>query len=394
MPTRKWPRRESSIDLRIQCLPPMALRIGAGIWRRTGWLLGLEDVKEWEGSQKWAVGFENRHTRTSSQIMDAKPVCYEPGRPIPEIFHGVPSFMGLPIIRGKNEISDYDIAVMGAPWEGVVTWGSFSGCELATKSIRNVSIRYSGYLPEMDFDIFDYLRVGDYGDAATHPGHIEESLASIQEKAREVIAEGAIPITFGGDHSVAIPLVKALAECTDGNVGIIHLDAHMDNLDRYEGEAFSRCSPLHRIYEIENVNPKNVVHMGIRGPRNSPKQVAAAREIGATIITAFEMRLQGMEHSIERALEVATSSTQACYVTVCSDVLDVAHNPGGPPDPNGLTSFELSLILHKIACAGIDGFDFVEVSPLSDINNVSSHTAVWMSLYVMSGIVKNRFDPS
>jgi len=79
-------------------------------------------------------------------------------------------------------------------------------------------------------------------------------------------------------------------------------------------------------------------------------------------------------------------------VLVCSDVLDVAYNPGGAVDLNGLTSFELSLILHQLACAGIDGFDIVEISPLSDLNDVSSHTAVWMSLYVMSGIVKDKFN--
>ena len=209
--------------------------------------------------------------------MNEKPVCYEPGREIPEIFHGVPSFMGLPVIHEKGEISDYDIVVMGAPWEGVVTWGSFSGCELATKSIRSASIRYAGFLPEMGFDIFDYLKAGDYGDSPTNPGHIEKTLANIQEKASDIYDEGAIPIIFGGDHSISIPVVRALAAKTDGNVGIVHLDAHMDNMDRYGDEIYARCSPLHRIYEVENVNPKNIIHMGIRGPRNNPKQIAAAK---------------------------------------------------------------------------------------------------------------------
>jgi agmatinase len=324
--------------------------------------------------------------------MNEKPVCYEPGREIPEIFHGVPSFMGLPVIHEKGEISDYDIVVMGAPWEGVVTWGSFSGCELATKSIRSVSIRYSGYMPEMGFDIFDYLKAGDYGDSPTNPGHIEKTLANIQEKAGHVYDEGAIPIVLGGDHSISIPVVRALAAKTDGNVGIVHLDAHMDNMDRYGDEIYARCSPLHRIYEIENVDPKNIIHMGIRGPRNNPKQTAAAKEKGATILTSFEIKLNGIEYAVNRALEVVKAGTEAVYITVCSDILDIAYNPGGAADPNGLTSFELSLILHQLACAGIDGFDITEISPLSDLNDVSSHTAVWMSLYVMSGIVKDKFN--
>ena len=132
--------------------------------------------------------------------------------------------------------------------------------------------------------------------------------------------------------------------------------------------------------------------MGIRGPRNNPKQIAAAKEKGATVLTSFEIKLNGIEYAVNRALEVAKAGTDAVYITVCSDILDVAYNPGGAVDLNGLTSFELSLILHQLACAGIDDFDIVEISPLSELNDVSSHTAVWMSLYVMSGIVKDKFN--
>lgn len=324
--------------------------------------------------------------------MSDKPICFETDRKIPEIFNGIPSFMGLPLIREKNKIKDYDVVILGAPWEGVVTWNSFSGCELATKSIRSVSIRYSGFLPEIGFDIFDYLKAGDYGDTPTNPGDIEKTLANIQGKAADIYHYNAIPITFGGDHSISIPLVKALAEKTEGNLGIIHLDAHMDNMDKFRGEIYARCSPLCRIYEIENVNPKNIIHMGIRGPRNNPEQVALAKEKGATILTSFEIKLNGIDYAVNKALEVAKAGTDAVYVTVCSDILDVAFNPGGSADFNGLTSFELSLLLHKLACAGIDGFDITEIYPPQDPNHVSSHMAVWMSLYVMSGIVKYKFD--
>jgi len=324
--------------------------------------------------------------------MDEKPRCFEANKKVREVFSGVPSFMGLPVIKKREQIRDYDVVFMGAPWEGVVTWDSFTGCELATKSIRKVSIRYGGFLPEIGFDVFDYLKAGDYGDAATNPGDIEKTLANIQEKASEIYAEGAMPITFGGDHSITIPLVRALAKKTDGPIGIIHLDSHMDNMDRFGDEINARCCPLNVIYGIENVNPKNIIHIGIRGPRNNPKQVALAKEKGATVLTSFDIKVNGIDKSVEKALEIAKAGTKSVYVTVCSDVLDVAFNPGGPPDINGLTSLELSLILHKLACAGINGFDFTEIYPPSDANDVSSHTAVWMSLYVMSGIVKNRFN--
>ena len=102
--------------------------------------------------------------------MIPKPASYDTTREIPEIYSGVPTFMGLPAIREKESIKKYDVVFMGAPWEGICTWGSYTGCELATKSIRKASVRYGGFLPEMGYDVFDHLKGADYGDAATHFG--------------------------------------------------------------------------------------------------------------------------------------------------------------------------------------------------------------------------------
>ncbi len=325
-------------------------------------------------------------------MMKGKPKTFVPGRRFPEIYSGTPTFLGLPAIRNREEVTEYDVVFMGAPWEGIVTWGSFTGCELAPKSIRNASVRYGGFLPEFGFDVFDYLRAGDYGDTEIVPGDIARTLSRIKNKAEDIIVGGAIPISFGGDHSITIPIVTALAEHTEGKVGVIHLDAHLDNIDVYGDERYARCSPLHRIYEIENVDPENIVHLGIRGPRNNKEQFESARERGATIFTSFEMKDKGLKYIIGRTLDIVRNGTDAVYVTVCSDVLDIAHNPGGPPDPCGLSSFELSLCLHHFASAGIAGFDFVEIYPMTDTNNVSSHVAAWMALYVMSGSVKYRFN--
>jgi len=332
------------------------------------------------------------HSEKEWILMESKPKTFDPGRTYPEIYSGTPTFLGLPLIRNKEEMSGYDAAVMGAPWEGIVTWGSFTGCELAPKAVRNASARYGGFLPEFGFDVFDFLRVGDYGDAETVPGDIGKTLSRIKGRAEDIISGGAVPITFGGDHSIAVPIVRALAEHTEGKVGVIHLDAHLDNINRYGDEEYARCSPLHRIYEIENVDPKNIVHLGIRGPRNNKKQFETANDKGATILTSFDIKANGLDYTVEKTLETVGDGTEAVYVTVCSDILDIAYNPGGPPDPCGLSTFELSLLLYRFASAGIAGFDFVEVYPLMDSNNISSHVAAWMALYAMGGIAKYKFD--
>lgn len=323
--------------------------------------------------------------------MKKKPECYIADSVYPEIYSGTPTFLGLPKINAKEELGNYDVIFMGAPWEGVCTYGSYSGCELSPKSIRNSSIRYGGYLPELDLDVFDYISGADYGDTSVDNSSIEKSLGNIEEKVTDILQANKFPITFGGDHSVSYPIFKAIAEKHNGKIGIIHLDAHMDNMDNYGEYKYARCSPLRRAYEIEGIDPKNIIHVGIRGPRNNPKGMEAARDVGATVMTSFEFKEKGIDYAIKKALDVVKNGTEAVYVTVCSDVLDVAYNPGGPADPCGLTTYELAKFLYGVSSAGIDGFDFVEVYPPSDHNNVSSHVVSWMTLYVLSGLVKNRF---
>ena len=322
--------------------------------------------------------------------MEKKPECYVPGKTIPEIYSGTPTFMGLPKIENKDALAKFDVAFSGIPWEGICTWGGPSGCEIAAKTIRQSSIRYGGYLPEFDTDVFDSLTGGDYGDIITANGNIELTHQHIYNKIKDILDANVFPVTFGGDHSISYPILKALAEKHHGKIGIIHLDAHMDNLDQFGNEKFARCSPLRRAYELPGINPENIVHVGIRGPRNHPSGLKAAQQVGATVLTSFEIKEKGIDTAVRQALTVAKNGTKAVYVTVCSDVLDVAHNPGGPADPCGLSTYELGKFLYGVASEGVDGFDFVEIYPPADHNDVSSHVCCWMILYVLCGLVHSR----
>lgn len=323
--------------------------------------------------------------------MREKPECYVEHQSFREIYSGTPTFMGLPKVGRKEDLGNYDVVFSGLPFEGVCTWGGHTGCELAPKAIRAASIRYGGYLPEFDVDVFDHLSAADYGDVATQNGNIEAVMAGIEARAKELWDAGVFPISFGGDHSVSYPILKALAEKHDGRIGVIHLDAHLDNMDTFGEHRYARCSPLRRTYELPGIDPRNIVHVGIRGPRNNPKGMQAARAAGATVISSFECKAPGgIDAAIRRSLELAGAGTRAIYVTLCSDALDVAHNPGGPADPCGLSTYEMARFLRGVAGAGIDGFDVVEIYPPTDHNNVSSHVCCWMSLYVLSGLVQAR----
>lgn len=324
--------------------------------------------------------------------MKNKPICYVPGREIPEIFSGTPTFLGLPKISTKEEMKDFDLVVMGAPWEGVCTYGPYSACELSTKIIREASVRYGGYLPDYDLDVFDYFTGGDFGDCAVQNGNYDFTFESIRKKYSEILENKKMPIVFGGDHSISYPLISEFAKHHKKKVGIIHFDAHMDNMDSFGDEKYARCSPLHRLYEDENIDPTKIVHFGIRGPRNNPNGLKEAKKFGATVITGMEVKTEGYLKSIKKAIEIAKKDTDVLYVTVCSDILDIANNPAGPPDPCGITSFELAMMLHECGKAGVAGFDYVELYPGKDPNNTSAHTAVWMTIYLLSGLTKYKFN--
>ncbi len=322
--------------------------------------------------------------------MNNKPICYVPGKQIPQVYSGVPTFLGLPKIENKEQIKNSDIVIMGVPWEGVCTYGGFSGCELSTKTIRQASVRYGGFMPDYDVDIFDYLSGGDYGDTAVQNGNYEFSFAKMREKLNDIIEYKKMPIIFGGDHSISYPLISLFAEKHNKNIGILHFDAHMDNVMSFGEEQLARCSPFYRLYEDPNINPEKIVHFGIRGPRNHPDGLKSAKKYGATVITALQIKLMGIQKAIQKAINIVADGTDAVYISICSDVLDVANNPAGPPDPCGLTSFELAYALNQCGLVKANAIDFVELYPNQDPNNVSSHTVSWLVLHLLAGIVQNK----
>jgi len=308
---------------------------------------------------------------------------------LPTIYGDTPSFIGCPIITKKN-IENTDVAIFGVPWEGTITWGSYTGCELAPKAVRHAAARYGGFLPEYDINLFDYLTIGDFGDVNVSPGDPTETMEKVEMKAREIYRGNAIPFAIGGDHSFTPAIVKALCEKVTGKVGIIHFDCHLDNVKKFADDEFPRCGPLYRVAQIPQIKTTSIVHFGVRGPRNAPSQAEYVKEIGAKVFTIKEIHELGIEKAIDQAAHIAHEGTNAMYITICSDIFDAAYNPGGPPDFDGLTPRELFYSLFSLGQRGIAGLDFVEIYPLQDANGVSSHLAAWSLIYALAGIAMRR----
>lgn len=308
------------------------------------------------------------------------------------IYGNTPCFLGgKNLVKNPEQTAESDIIVYGVPWEGAVTWGAYTGCELGPKVIRLNSARYSGYLPEMNhIDIFEHLTIGDLGDVSVIPHDPKKTMDEIYDFARKVWKTRKFPLIFGGDHGITYPIVKALTECQNQKVGIIHLDAHYDNNEDSMGDPYGRGAPFARLYETEGVVNESLIHMGIHGPRNKPQNGRLAKESGAVTLTINDVRESKHPRKIAReAYDLASAGTDVVYLSICSDVLDYAFNPGGPADGNGLTSYELLQIVHEITSQGVAGMDYVEVYPQQDPNDFSSHFASFVAIYALAGHIES-----
>lgn len=310
------------------------------------------------------------------------------------VYGDTPAFLGCPVVSFDKLEKRYDVIIAGVPWEGTVTWGSYSGCELAPRTIRHAAARYGGFLPEFDINLFDHLTMADIGDVPVDPNNTEKTMQLIYEAALKIYGNDSIPIILGGDHSFTPEIIRALGDRIEGSIGLIHFDAHLDNAESFGDDLYPRCSPLYRAAKNQKVRNESIVHFGIRGPRNSRAQVDFARDIGATVFSTDKIAEMGFKLAIEESLRIARTGTDRIYVTICSDILDGTYNPGGPADFNGLTPSELLYAVHQIGKSGFSGLDYVEVYPIQDPHNRSSHLAAWTIIYALAGLAAGRKNKS
>lgn len=274
------------------------------------------------------------------------------------------------------------------------------GARYAPNCIRNA---LGGIMNRMEegllFDVchnclidYNQIEIRDYGnsDRICRYSH-EQSLQEMSEAVQTIIRDGYTPLILGGDHSVTNAGFDALYNCTSGRVGIIDFDAHLDlKYDSPVQGRYSGSSEIRRAIERERVNPRNVVEIGPRG-FNYPEHYHYIRESGLTIFTPRDVYEQGAKKIAERALDVASDGTDAIYVTVDIDALDMAYALGsGGQEPAGLNHFQLSDMLRVIAPAA-SAIDFVEVNPMTDHRELTSHVCANLILEYIAGLYMSKF---
>ena len=275
-------------------------------------------------------------------------------------YAGLQTFGGLPTTQDPAELAGFDVAVVGAPMDELVS--DRPGARLAPRAIRGASSPSGRHL-EAGVDAYAALKVLDFGDAAVVPADPERSHAAIEGIVGEVLAAGALPAVLGGDHSITEPCVRACA-AVHGPVGVVHFDTHTDTAAEVYGSRRSHGTFMRNLVQDGHVDPARYVQIGLRGYWPGEAELAWQAERGITSLFMHEVRELGVGDVTARAIALAEPGP--VYLTVDVDVLDPGFIPAatGTPEPGGMTPVDLLLAVRTVA-AGLElvGVDLVEVIP-------------------------------
>ncbi len=253
-------------------------------------------------------------------------------------------------LGADSDPAQAEVVIFGAPMDATVTFRP--GARLAPPRIRELSVAIETYSPYQDLDL-EQMAVADLGDLVLPLTDIEAALGVIGQAAEQIHLTGQIPGVLGGEHLVSLPLIEAALK-TYPDLCVLHLDAHTDLRENWEGESFSHATVMRRV--VERLGPGRLWQLGVRS--GTASEFAYAREVGHLIST----------QAGELALLVEQLKNKPVYISLDIDVLDPAFAPGtGTPEAGGLSSRELLEIISQVVSKlKICGFDLVEVSPPYD----------------------------
>jgi agmatinase len=283
-------------------------------------------------------------------------------------FAGPATYARLPRL---DEVQRCDVAVVGVPFDGGTTYRP--GARFGPAAIRAGSRLMRGYHPGLDVRPFATQQVVDAGDIACTPFDIAAAIAQIEAGARGLLDRADHLIVLGGDHTVALPVLRAV-RARQGPLALIHFDAHLDTWDTYFGAAYTHGTPFRRAHEEGLLATERCAHVGIRGPLFAAEDLTDDAGFGFTIVGAFDY----LERSVPSIADELLSRVGdlPVYISIDVDVMDPANAPGtGTPEAGGLTSRELLATLRALAGIRLVGADVVEVAPAYDHAEITSIAA-------------------
>jgi agmatinase len=268
------------------------------------------------------------------------------------------TFMRLPY---RTDLTGADVAILGVPFDGGTSYRS--GARLGPREIRAQSSLIRPYSYFQKIAPFERLRVLDAGDVDAPPVSIEKCYETVEAAVGAVLAAGVVPMIVGGDHSISLPVLRALAK-RHGPVSLVQIDAHIDTWDDYFGGKYFHGTPFRRAVEERLIDPRRFVQVGIRGPMYGEDDFDFHREHGITMIDVETVHARGVDAVVESIRERVDGPV---YVTFDIDGVDPAFAPGtGTPEIGGLTSHQAQRLVRGLAGLDVVGCDLVEVAPQFD----------------------------
>ena len=299
-------------------------------------------------------------------------------------FAGPSTFARLPELR---DVSRCDIAILGIPFDAGTSYRP--GARFGPQSIRQASRHLrTQYHPSYDTEPFVEQQVADAGDISCNPFNIEEAVGQIQMAATEMLGKVDSIISLGGDHTIALPLLRAVNHF-HGPVALVHFDAHLDTWDTYFGAPYTHGTPFRRAAEEKLFLDHASMHVGIRGPLYSRDDLDNDEELGFKVVHCDEFQKEGLDHVASRIKERVGDNPM--YLSIDIDVLDPAHAPGtGTPEIAGISSRELLGVLREFDGLNIISADVVEVSPAYDHAELTSLAAATIVYEIINLLARSR----
>ena len=283
-------------------------------------------------------------------------------------YSGVATFFRTPLL---DDAKGVDIGVVGIPFDGGVT--NRTGARHGPRAVREQTTLVRRYNQATGVGPFDLVKVADLGDAwLEQPYELAGALDEIHAFFATVQAAGTVPLSVGGDHSVTLPILRALAK--DGPIGMVHIDAHCDTGDDYLGSRFHHGAPFRRAVEEGLLDPKRVIQIGIRGSLNHPDMWKFSHDSGMRVVYMEEFTDKGWRWAAEEARKVV--GTGPAYLSFDVDGLDPVFAPGtGTPESGGLSMIEAQRLIRELGGLNFIGGDVVEVSPPFDPSGLTAQNA-------------------
>ena len=299
-------------------------------------------------------------------------------------FAGPSTFARLPELR---DVESCDVAIVGIPFDAGTSYRP--GARFGPQSIRQASRHLrTNYHPNYDVEPFKVQQVADAGDIACNPFDIDEAIKQIEKGSTELLQKVGSIVTIGGDHTIALPLLRSINKKVGGPVALVHFDAHLDTWDTYFGAPYTHGKPFRRAREEKLFLDDASMHIGIRGPLYSTNDLKNDRELGFKTIHCDEFQTNTIDQIVRRIKD--RIGNNPLYISIDIDVLDPAHAPGtGTPEVAGMTTREILNVLRGLAGSQLVSADVVEVAPAYDHAELTSTAAATIVYELINIIARN-----